>query len=108
MYPSSQVFSYRLVDLDDQVRVEFEGEFDAAAVLDLDESGFSPPTDRAILIDLRAIELLDSTAIGFLHRWWEKADAMGVTFQVVIADPLIEELFRITGLTDRLSVTMDQ
>ncbi len=104
MYPSTAPFSHRIEPDGSETRVVFIGEFDAASVLDLEESGFVLILDTPVVIDLGELTLLDSTAIGFLHRWYEAARTKGMGFRVEVRDPMLEELFGITGLTERLSV----
>ena len=82
----------------------FDGELDAATVADLNEQGLETPTDATVVIDLRKVTLLDSTGIGFLHVWFEQLEEAGHEMSIQIADPTLDELFRICGLTERLGV----
>ena len=83
------------------VRVRPAGELDMSTVPILEEhlrdaraAGF-----RRVVIDLRALDFMDSTGITLLTRWSLDAERDGFDFALIAGSDRIQRLFELTGLT---------
>lgn len=56
-------------------------------------------TTRAVIIDLSATERVDASVLGILAFFYAVALSSGVRVTVENGSPLIQEMFRITGLS---------
>jgi anti-sigma B factor antagonist len=60
-----------------------------------------------VLVDLGGVSFLDSTGLGVLIGGLRRARVEGGALRVVCADPVMLELFRVTGLTEVLDLQHD-
>jgi anti-sigma B factor antagonist len=58
-----------------------------------------------IVVDLRAVTFLDSTALGVLVGVLKRCRELGGDLRLVITEPRILKLFRITGLQEAFSIS---
>jgi len=54
---------------------------------------------RAIIIDLRGTERIDASVLGILTFAYKTARSSGITLKVENPSLVIQEMFRVTGLT---------
>jgi anti-sigma B factor antagonist len=93
-------FRCELIREDGHVRVAPHGELDLSTVPILDrrlrealDSGV-----RRVLVDLRELEFMDSTALTLLVRWSRASADDGFDLALVRGDPRVHRLFTLTGL----------
>jgi anti-sigma B factor antagonist len=60
--------------------------------------------DARVIVDLGAVDFLDSTGLGVLIGGLRRARVNGGALRVVCTERKMLELFRVTGLTDVLDV----
>lgn len=92
---------------DDQptMTVVVSGEFDASRVPSFDHGVRDDlSTVGAVVIDLRATTIIDSSALGALVRVCERAEAAAVSYSVLVTRPFQVKLMQVTGLSDVLHV----
>ena len=87
------------------VRVRPVGELDLATVPLVDAElaelwsvGFS-----RLVVDLRAVTFLDSTALRMLLAWQAKSAADGLVFGVIPGPPVVERVLEVAGVADHLT-----
>jgi anti-anti-sigma factor len=88
--------------------VTLAGEIDMAATFRLE-----PELERvsregevsALVIDLRGVEFMDSSALGLLLATQERLRAEGVGFQVANPSASARRLLELTGVANALTVT---
>jgi anti-sigma B factor antagonist len=86
------------------VHVRPVGELDLATVpavetqlVELRAAGFT-----SLVLDLRAVWFLDSTALHLILDWHAIAEADGISFGLLAGPPAVQRLFDLSGLTERL------
>ncbi|GEB35711.1 MULTISPECIES: anti-sigma factor antagonist [Brevibacillus] len=62
------------------------------------------PGASRILVDLEAVEYMDSTGIGIFIAAMKACKQNGCAFEVQKLSPRVERLFRITGLYEHIAV----
>jgi anti-sigma B factor antagonist len=87
-------------DGDGTVRVRPTGELDISTVGVLDDrlSDALSAGARTLVVDLRALEFMDSTALTLLTRWSLGAERDGYDLALVPGADRIQRLFELTGL----------
>ena len=87
-----------------KVHVIPRGEIDLASVpvleaklRELRETGFDH-----LVVDLRGVTFMDSTGLRLLLAWDDDSRVQGLDFELVPGAPIVQRLFEITGVTDRL------
>lgn len=100
---------------DDAVIVAVSGELDVATAPELrlvldDVHGAASAGSRMLIVDLSAVEFLDSTALGVLVSTLRRTDEAGGVFRVVVTHPHVLKVFRVTNLDHLMSVyaTVDE
>jgi anti-anti-sigma factor len=58
-----------------------------------------------VVVDLRGVTFLDSTGLRLLLGWDDVARQEGLDFELVPGPPVVQRLFSITGVRDRLRFT---
>jgi anti-anti-sigma factor len=86
------------------VRVIPRGEVDLATapiledrLRELRDSGF----DR-LVVDLHHVTFMDSTGLRLILNWDEESRRDGIAFQLLPGPPLVQRLFEVTGVLERL------
>ncbi len=59
---------------------------------------------KLVIVDLRALEFIDSTGLGVLIKAHQHAQASGRSFALVRGPSQVQRLLGLTGLEDRLTV----
>lgn len=84
--------------------LELFGELDVASSPTLEAELNRLVDARLLVVDLRALEFIDSTGLGVLvrahHRWQEQGNKLAL----VKGDGQVERLLVLTGLADRLPI----
>jgi anti-anti-sigma factor len=88
----------------DTVYVTPVGEMDISTVGIVDDelselmrSGF-----RNLVLDLRKLSFMDSSGLRLLLQWDAYARRDGITFAVIQGPPVVQRVFELTGLLDKL------
>jgi anti-sigma B factor antagonist len=86
--------------------VTVDGDVDMSTAPQLEErlSGLSSGGARNLVVDLTAVEFLDSSALGVLVGVHKRVTAAGGTIKLVCGHPRIERIFAITRLTEVIPV----
>lgn len=95
-----QVGAHVVLDVSGEVDVHTAPMLDAALTGHLDEGA------ESLVLDLSAVEFLDSTGLGVLIKTLKRSREQGAAFQLVINDR-ISKVFRITGLEELFSFSAD-
>jgi anti-sigma B factor antagonist len=85
-------------------RVIPRGEIDLASVGEV-EARLRELRDAGvdhIVFDLRDVTFMDSTGLRLILGWDDEASADGLVFELIAGTPIVQRLFEITGVTDRL------
>jgi anti-sigma B factor antagonist len=93
-------------DRDRAVVVGVTGELDLASSPALEqelETGAASDAE-VVIVDLRALEFMDSTGLSVLVRANERAAEQGKRFAVVRGAQQVERLLSLTGVADRLTL----
>ena len=98
-------FSCEVAHDDGAARVRPAGELDISTVPVLEGHLRQAHADgsRHVIVDLRALDFMDSTGLTLLARWSVAADQDGYTFAVVPGSERIQRLFVLTGLDEVFS-----
>ncbi len=86
--------------------IAVSGELDLASTPALEE-GFARAEQSGatlLIVDLRALEFIDSTGLGTLIKAHHQAEAAGRGFAVVRGPSQVQRLLELTGLEERLTV----
>lgn len=88
----------------DRARVTPIGELDIATVGQLDDqlSRLHGAGLRHLVLDLRELTFIDSTALRLILRWDSHANQNGTSFALIKGTSSIQRIFEITRLGDRL------
>jgi anti-anti-sigma factor len=98
-------FQCDIATSDGTARVRPAGELDMATVRVLEQrlTELHAAGVRRIVVDLRALDFMDSTGLTLLTRWSLDADRDGFAFALIAGSPRIQRLFELTGLVDRFT-----
>jgi anti-sigma B factor antagonist len=83
------------------IRLALSGDADLAGVEDLNAAiaaAVAGAGTRSVVVDLGAVEFMDSSGIGCLIRGWHLADAAGVDYQVVNPSARILWVLEVSGV----------
>jgi anti-sigma B factor antagonist len=82
--------------------IELEGEFDLSnsARLERQLSAVFAAEPLAVMVDLRGVRFLDSTALNTLVRGLRSARERGIGFGLIRPNALVWRVFVLTGLSD--------
>src|SRR4051794_27139416 len=103
--PALPDFSVDVLRHSGAVVVAPRGDVDMATVDQLRAASDVP--DGRLVLDLRAVEFLDTSGINFILEWQRHADADGVSFALVRGPEHVQRLFDIAGLNHRLRFVAD-
>ena len=88
------------------------GEVDVATVPKMREQlhGLVARGDKRIVVDLDAVDFLDSTGLGVLVGALKRVRSSGGDLQLVCTQPRIRKVFEVTGLTKVFAIhaTVDE
>jgi anti-sigma B factor antagonist len=96
------------IDVDEDGRatvVAASGELDAFVVGDLEEAFARAAEDTRIVVDLRAVAFMDSTALGVLVRAVREVDEREGEIRVVLPEGTARRIFELTTLDRVLPVS---
>lgn len=88
-------FSLRTID--DTPVLTLNGEVDISNVAHFQNALAATPAEDVVVIDMSAVEFLDSTALAALVRYRNATVARGGSVTLVIANPLVQRIFDITN-----------
>ena len=98
-------FSVEVVRHRGALIVAAHGEIDMATVDELRAA--CGAADGLLVLDLRAVEFMDTTGLNLVMECQRRADAGGVGFAVVRGSALVMRIFEIAGLNHRLRFVDD-
>ena len=101
--PSPPLLSTRVEQGDGQVIVKLEGELDVATAPRLHEvlaAAISEEGSDAIVLDLSALNFLDSTGLSLLVSTDKRVKSLGRVLILKGTQPIVRRLLEVTGLTD--------
>lgn len=84
--------------------LELFGELDVASSQTLEAELERVAGTKLVVIDLRALEFIDSTGLGVLVRTHQQAQDQGHEFALVRGGGQVQRLLGLTGLSDQLVV----
>jgi anti-anti-sigma factor len=89
------------------VNVVPHGELDLATVSELEAAlrELRDSGSKRFVVDLRELTFMDSTGLRLILAWDTESREDGIDFQLVPGPPLVQRLFEITGVLDRLQFT---
>jgi anti-sigma B factor antagonist len=102
-------FGLTTTSVDDKVVVAVEGDIDMKTAPDL-EAHIDEVLDggaRAVIVDLTAVEFLDSSGLGALAAARNHAATTAAALAIVCSNPNLLKLFRITGMDRVLTIHPD-
>lgn len=91
------------------LRAEISGEIDMSVIEDL-ESRLAPALEQApdpLVVDLRRVEFLDSSALRLLIGLNERTRADGRRFALVASGDPVTRVLELAGINDRLEIVSD-
>jgi anti-anti-sigma factor len=99
-------FEVELRSQDRAAVIAVSGELDLAAGPALEEELARADQSGAalVIVDLTALEFIDSTGLGILIKAHQQAKAAGRRFAVVRGPSQVQRLLELTGLEQRLTV----
>jgi anti-sigma B factor antagonist len=62
------------------------------------------PGDKRLVLDLSGVQFIDSTALGVLVGALQFSQSNGSDFRLVVGDPFLLKIFRITGFDGMFSI----
>jgi anti-anti-sigma factor len=91
--------------LDGTATVAPSGELDMGTcpVLDGEMTRQRDDGVRALVVDLRGVTFIDSSAIHLLLRWADEADRSDLALRVIPGEGRVRRVFEVTGVIGRLS-----
>jgi anti-sigma B factor antagonist len=97
-------FTCAVTSLDGTVTVAPAGELDMGTCPLLHDEMTRGRADGAgtLVVDLRGVTFIDSSAIHLLLRWADAADRDGLELRVIPGDDRVRQVFEMTGVTGRL------
>jgi anti-anti-sigma factor len=86
--------------------VVVSGELDVASgpTLEQELAGAEASDAQLVILDLRALEFIDSTGLSILIKAHQQAEASGRRFAVVRGRSQVQRLLGLTGLEERLTL----
>jgi anti-anti-sigma factor len=103
--PSLPEFSVDVLRHPGAVVVKPRGDLDMASVEQVRAA--CDADDSKLVLDLRAVDFLDTTGINFILERQRHADADGLSFTLVRGPEHVQRLFDIAGLNHRLRFVAD-
>jgi anti-sigma B factor antagonist len=99
-------FSVEVEDGERAIVIGVSGELDLASSPELEEELERCVASGAelLIIDLRALEFMDSTGLSVLVRGHQKATQRGKQFAIVKGPQQVQRLLSLTGVAERLTV----
>lgn len=92
----------------DATVVRVEGDLDVYTAPQLRESLSGAVTDGGrLVLDLSAVHFIDSTALGVLATTLQQVEAAKGEFRLVVDDPYLLKIFRITGFDTVFAIFSD-
>ena len=83
--------------------VQVSGELDIASSQRLEQELSQLQDDALVIVDLRAVSFIDSTALAVLVRAHQRASEQGRLLGLVHAEGQVSRLLSLTGLVDAIS-----
>jgi anti-anti-sigma factor len=82
------------------------GELDLATgpKLEAELLGISPSETELVVVDLRALEFMDSTGLSIIVRAHQRLTGEGCELGLVRGSPQVQRLLDLTGVADRISL----
>lgn len=82
------------------------GELDLDTVVELGQAltTLREAGARRLVVDLRALEFMDSTGLRLVLEWDAESRADGISFAVVPGPDAVERVFRLTGTEGRVEI----
>lgn len=99
---SSKHFDVSIESADESTTMFVSGEFDLTKVAAFDEAAEKLTETRSLTIDLVAVTLIDSAALGAVLRLCRDGRQIGRTTKVHAPRPYQRKLFEVTGLAHLL------
>lgn len=97
-------FRIDVKDHGDSTVLELFGELDVASSPELEAELARVAGTTKLIVDLRALDFIDSTGLGVLVRTHQQAQEQGHEFALVRGGGQVERLLSLTGLSDQLPV----
>jgi anti-sigma B factor antagonist len=99
-------FNVETRDGNHAVVIEVKGELDLASSPALEQELERGAASKAevVIVDLRALEFMDSTGLSVLVRAHQRATEKGQRFGVVKGPQQVQRLLSLTGVADRLTL----
>ena len=93
----------------DTAVIELEGELDLAGASVLEQELAQPETDaaRAVVLDLRGVEFMDSSGLRVIAITLQRAQERGRRFALVPGAAQVMRVFDITRMRERLEFVAD-
>jgi anti-sigma B factor antagonist len=102
----NQAFEISNQSVGDATLVSVSGEIDISTAPSLRaELQEHAPEDTMVIVDLKRVTFLDSTALGVLVGARRNRIEAGGDLRLVVSEPRILKIFEITGLTDVFSIS---
>jgi anti-anti-sigma factor len=84
------------------------GELDLSTAPTLDLALEAVSAADVVVLDLRGLTFIDSTGLRTVVRFYVRARERGERFVVVRGNPMVQRVFELAGLPDRLAMVPDQ
>jgi len=86
------------------------GEIDVTTAPELRSAllGLATAAEPTVIVDLRSVTFLDSTALGVLVGTHKQCRELGGELRLVVSEPRILKIFEITGLTELFDIRADR
>lgn len=84
--------------------IKLAGELDLSNVGELRRALDSVAQAELVVIDMSAVEFMDSTALAALVRYRKEAAARGTALALVIVSPLMHRLFELTNFDREFAI----
>ena len=104
-WPPAPVFSIKAVHAGDEVRILPRGELDIAARPELESlvGGLRFPSLRRVVVDLRALEFIDSTGVALVLDLAKAARAHGTHLVFVRGPQAVQRVLAVSGIERTLT-----
>jgi anti-sigma B factor antagonist len=96
--------AFLLATIDETPILTLKGEIDISNVRDFEEALRAVSSAEKLIIDMSAVNFLDSTALAALVRHRNGAAARGCTITLVISNPLVQRIFDITNFDSHFAI----
>jgi anti-anti-sigma factor len=92
--------------VDGSVTIAPSGELDMKTCPVLEQELTLQRDDGAsdLVVDLRGVTFIDSSAIHLLLRWADEADRSSLELRVIPGDGRVRRVFEVTGVNERLGL----